>query len=292
MKETSVFLALIFLLIIISLFSFQLVSAVETEINIKTYSGHDIMISTLYPGSVYSLIESYYGESDSDGKFSKLISLSQNTFDLKIWVKNNNQVIVSERFDSLKAGETTNIVMLLGETELVESFDEPVQNNTSYNETAVNDSTQTNFTRTDNVSQNSNTGSGITGLSTSEDTGQGSFFKNNILYMIFGALLLAGAVFFTLVKLNKFPMNSNDGTGKKVKNVKVVKLSEVKAAKTERIGDYKKAIQDAESKIKDAQKEINQLKNVEKVDAIKKRMEADKKQLEKLGGGESEDTDD
>lgn len=232
------------------------------------------MISALTSGSIYTLIESYYGVSDSDGKFSKLISPGADDFDLKIWVKNNNDVIVSDRFDGVSSSDTLNIIMFPNDIRIVDSFDVPEEPQNSTNST--DETANTTLTGSENQAEAT---PGITGLAASDDTG-GEFSTKYIPYFVAVFLILGLGVFFFMVKRKRM----SEGIGKPSKEVKVVKLSDIKSGKAADL--YKRTIEDAEKKIIEAQREIKRLKNTERIDEIKHRMIEDQKELMKLRGDE------
>ena len=64
--------------------------------------------------------------------------------------------------------------------------------------------------------------------------------------------------------------------------MEISNLKEIKENQPDPTTEYHSAIEEAEKKIKDAQKEINKIKNADKIDELKKRMGKDKEELEKL----------
>ena len=63
------------------------------------------------------------------------------------------------------------------------------------------------------------------------------------------------------------------------KGVSVKKLSE---SKKEDIGNYEQTIEDAEKKIAEAQLDIKKIRDKEKIDEMKKKLEKDQADLDKL----------
>ena len=70
--------------------------------------------------------------------FSQVISLNESEFDVKVWIKNGNDVVVSERFDGISLSDTLNLVMFPGSVETVDSFEVPAE--------ATNETEPTNIT--------------------------------------------------------------------------------------------------------------------------------------------------
>src|SRR3989344_1147648 len=119
MKKGLLFpLFLLFILLIVPFLS-------STQVNIKSFPSHKVEVRALVSGSVYSLIESFYGSTDASGMFSQVISLNESEFDVKVWIKNGNDVVVSERFDGILSSDTLNLVMFPGSVETVDSFEVP-----------------------------------------------------------------------------------------------------------------------------------------------------------------------
>jgi len=261
--------------------------AVATIVNIQSYPNHNVELRALVPDSVYSLIDSFYGQTDSKGYLSKAINIEGNDeFDLKVWIKNGNDIVLVERFDGVQSGDTIYIKMLKGDVGLVDSFESESVNDTSTeNETAnttevVEIVNETNIT-TQNDTEIIPSGLGITGQSTAQDTG---FGVGNSLYYIIGGVLILGLILMGSMALRRKSMIKGQ------KKINVRKLSEVRKEnldkKKDQIDDYKSAIEEAERKIEEAQKEIKKLKNEDRIKEMKKKIEEDQKALEKMEKGE------
>ena len=115
-------------------------------------------------------------------------------------------------------------------------------------------------------------GSMLTGSAIFGDEG---IFSGKTLYYIFGGVLALGILFFGFKFIKKRKPS--------LKNIKIRKLSDLKPKKDETEED--KRITDAEEKLKQAQEEINSLKNQGKIKALEEKMEADRKELQRLKEG-------
>jgi hypothetical protein len=265
MKKSS---TLAFLILALLAFSFALpeVYAATTEIKIKTVPFANINLNVLDSGtSEYSVLQNFNKDANQYGDVTFVYASDESSFDMSIYVKKNNQRLVYEKYSGFTAGET---IELLVAPEGAEIFYDPAENATA-NETA-------NTTLTDSENQ-AEAAPGITGLAASDDTGE-EFSTKYIPYFIAVFLILGLGVFFFMVKKKRM----SEGIGKSSKEVRVVKLSDIKSGKAADL--YKRTIEDAEKKIVEAQKEINRLKNTEKIDEIKHRMIEDQKELMKLRG--------
>ena len=278
MKKGLLFpLFLLFILLIVPFLS-------STQVNIKSFPSHKVEVRALVSGSVYSLIESFYGSTDASGMFSQVISLDESEFDVKVWIKNGNDVVVSERFDGISLSDTLNLVMFPGSVETVDSFEVPAE--------ATNETEPTNITENttevanDSVEDSSidtaetpPEAAGITGLSTSEDTG---FFSGSSLYYIIGVVVLLAIGFFGFTAFKK-------SQGAPTRGIKVKKLSELQREREEMSGksveEYKHALDSAQKKLEESQREISKLKNQEKIKQIEDRMNKEKEEVNRLRRG-------
>jgi len=257
----------------------QFVNAMDTKITIKTFSENNVDISVLEPDSVYSLLESFHVNSGIEGEVFVTFSGDQAVFDVKVWVKKGNEVIVQKRFEDLDAGFDVVLDIYPAGFE-----PEPEVNDTKVNETEeiievneTNDSVEGIGEEGIGAEQ----GAGITGLATSNDEEGSSIFSGKILYFIIGIILLIGAFFMGVLASKK----RSTGENSPPKEIKIRKLSESRLDKRDKLDDYRKAVEDAESKILEAQKEIKKLKNQDKISDLKKKIIEDQKELMKLRGG-------
>jgi cell division protein FtsL len=254
------------------------ISAVSTTINVETFSNHNIEVRVLEAGSVFTTIESFRGISDIDGKFSATLNTDGvDTMDIKVWVKKNNEIIVLKRFDGFIAGSPVSLEVY------PDSYVKPVAaSNSTKNETNKTNETLPSVALTTETEETTSSQKGITGLSTSEDTGKGGFLSKEVMYFFVGLIVIAGLFFLGIVAFKR----KEYGVTKNIKDVKVKKLSDVQSEKKQKLDDYKKAIEEAENKISDAQKDINKLRNAGKIEDVKRRLIEDQRELLKLRGEE------
>jgi len=270
------------------LFLIPNIIAVTTIVNIKSYPNHNVELRALESGLVYSLIDSFYGKTDAEGYLSKEINIEgKDKFDLKVWIKNGNDMVLVERFDGVQSGDTIYAKMLKGDAGLVDSFEseiinDPAATNDTENITEIVEITDD----TSSILENDtvvipSSGSGITGLSTTQDTG---FGVGNSLYYIIGGVLILGLILMGSMAMRRRSLVKGQ------KKIKIRKLSEVKKEDLEQkegqVNDYKSAIEEAEKKIEEAQKEIKKLKNEDRIKDMRKKIEEDQKALDKLEKGE------
>lgn len=291
-KETSTFILLGFF----TLFLLSSVYAIDTKVKVTTYADHELNINFLR-SSPLELLESFNLDSGTAGEIEFIFSTEVSNFDVSAFVLNGGQKVVYKRFDDNLAGQSIHLYLFPQDVKIVKDYETleatTIVNETNdavINETAVNDSvensgdTATEIT-TDTATQQNPT-AGITGMATSNE--ESSLFSNNLIYFILGFLILAAIVFFGMMRLTTIQRRKLglEDDNKPTKSVRVKKLSEklkeIKEIKESKPDEYHSAIEEAEKKIKDAQKEINKLKNAEKIEDLKKRMDKDKEELEHL----------
>lgn len=263
------------------------VSAAITKVKISTYADHDLEVSFLKPESFVQL-DILKENSGPSGEVVYEFSTIEDYFDMNVFVKENNTVVLHERFDANEAGVPIHLILIQGATQIIRNYEnvEAQTTDSEDQETEVyveENQTEENITEENTtVTQEDTTADsspGITGLATSDESAKPKSFFDNIFYYIIGLLVLSGIVFLGVSRMKK-----HSGT----KEIKVKKLSDIKKDKKQKIDDYKQAIDDAEKKIEEAQKEIKRLKNVDRISEVKKRLIEDQKELMKLRSGDDD----
>lgn len=265
-----------FFSIILLLLIMPLMAAESTNIQVNTYSGHNIQLdfSKLNPVTNLGTLK---GVSDGKGEASFIFTDTSNTFNVNVFIYEGTTKVVSKKFSDLEAGENICITLFSNDQKIETGCtigEEVVEevNETESNDTIVEVPEET-TEEIDSVPESTS----ITGLATSNEEGSSVSLKT-IFYVIGGIIVLAILFVGILGVRKKFHPTS-------AKEVKVKKMSEFKKEREEKsAGDYKQAIEEAEKKIEEAQKEIKRLKNADKIEEIKKRMLDDEKELLKLRG--------
>ncbi len=261
--------------LVIFLLLVQLISAIDTEITIKTLSNHKVMISALNPGEIYSLIQSFHEDSGAIGEVSVVLSSTVNYFDVAVWVKKDNQVILYKKFENGYPSGTPIVLELYPEWYVKEevnnlSLEENTtisSENISSENITINETAAILEEKTEQ--QNPSLGGSVI-------FGEGFFSNNKIYYGIGIIALLAFITIFAIKLKNK---------SKEPKEIKIRKLSDLQAEKKENLQYSNKIIEDAERKINEAQEEIRRIKNQGKIEEVKKRIVEDEKELMRLRTG-------
>ena len=87
------------LLVLLFVFLIPFISAADSHVTIKTVPNHNVDISFLRHGQGYSLIESFHKTSGANGNVSVTFSTSESKFDVRVWVKKDNEQISYEKFE-------------------------------------------------------------------------------------------------------------------------------------------------------------------------------------------------
>src|SRR3989344_3923812 len=292
------------------LFAIPFISATDTKITVTTLPNHDVDISVLRHGQVYSLIESYHKNSGSNGNVSITVSTTEAEFDARVWVKKDNTIIKYEKFETgFTSGTPVNLDVFpewyikqkeiensgnfadndsenleaVTETEDSETTDET---ESETEEEPNSDSQETEKTTIETSEKNSSALNGITGFFTSVKE---KISIKTIAYtfgFIFAIALFTGG--FVMLRRRRFSFYPSS----EIKQVKIRKLSEkIKEREQKKEQDKKEndEVADAEAKIKELQEKIQQLKNKpqrseerRKIAAAKKKLLEDEKELMKL----------
>jgi hypothetical protein len=249
-----------------------LVSAAATQITVKTFKFQEVNIFVLDGSQNYFLVDSFKPQnSGAAGEVTVTTNTELPSIDILVVIKDNGVKVLSKRFEDYSTGAP--IVLELPDMGGTKT-DEPT-NQTVVNETSANQTTNsTNETAappapaspaqekvTDVVADAKPT---VTGNALS-DTGSSSF-KMQYLYYIFGVIVLAGILFFIFRARGKYSQPKfNFRPPSKGEAAQVMHL---------------------QRKLQDAEREIHVLKNQDKVKSMEKRIEEEKREIERLKRGE------
>ena len=277
---------LIFLLV-------NFVAAADTEIIVKTAPRNKVSIQVLDPSQVYALLNSYHIYVPETGKVHAIYSGNEAKVNLKVSISKDGTIIKFgdkdfQLFENYDTGKKIYILMMPGEEVKIgyDNFDAlPVQaesNDTENSTTGVNGT----LNATAGVSEPDVLGAPISGDVVAGDS-EGN--KKIYVYMVLGIILVSVIVMFLIFKLGGNVLNRPPS------EIKVVKLSEMNpdrensqesaAPSLPNVKMLKKIIQEKEEKLKQAEAEINRLRNQDKIREIERRMEEERKEIEKLKSG-------
>ncbi|MCK5043510.1 hypothetical protein KAR52_00730 [Candidatus Pacearchaeota archaeon] len=260
---------LCFSVLFMFLFAIPMMSAIDTEIKIKTMPFHEVQVSVSKPMSqVFESWGNLKNHSDRYGDVSFVFSSDKYSFDLIVFIKKDNEkVMPPQKFlENFPAGEPIYFEIAPSGFTLIETPSTEIIEEVNVTE---------NVTIGGEGEDSQLTGSAI--------FGEDGLLSGGKIYYITGGLLLLIAAFFIfkiIRKKIKFPKSP-----KQPKEIKIKKLSELEAEKKEDVRDDRKIIEDAEKKIKEAQEDIRKLRSEDKIKEAKKKIIEDEKELMRLRSG-------
>jgi len=259
MKKVKLF----YIFILLVLLSVVQVSAIDTEIKIKTLPFHEVQVAVAKPmSSTFESWGNFKNYSDQYGDVSFVFSSDKYTFDLIVYIKKDNEKIMpAQRFlENFPVGDPIYLEIAPAGFEFIETPGEVIEE--VENETIIEE----------NEIEPEVTGSAI------RIFGEEGIFSKKITYYIIGIIILLGVGAFVIIKIiKKRPKTSKD--------IKIKKLSELQDEKKEKLQDKEGIIEDAEKKIKEAQEDIRKIRNEGKIKEARQKLIDDEKELVKLREG-------
>ena len=263
---------LAFLLLAVVCVSF--VSAIDTKIDVKTVPDYEVQVAASKAGSVaFELLTPSVlkVQSDKDGNAFFLLSFVDLKYNLVVTIKKDNITVNQTRLSNLVSGENIELDFV---PEWQKALRAQQASLTEINSTLSNESLIANesFVLLENQTDNNTGGNWVssTGLFFIEKSK--SIFSSNMTYYVI-AILAVGVFAFAIRRKFAWP--------KVVREIKVRKLSELNAERSEerRKNDE---LKEAEKRLKEAQQEVNKLKNTGKVKELEERIKEQQEELKRL----------
>lgn len=253
-----------------TLFLISLVMATDTTITIKTLPDHKVSIF-VYGAGELALTDSKHGTSDSQGMFSYVHSSDKSRIDVLVKITKDAQTVFKEKFEDYEAGKPISIRMdneeITGEYNPAAKGPENVTN-----ETAIQTSPEVEITEV-KTEEESNS-EGVTGSTIS---GIAGLKISTIVYYILGVFFVLVVIFFIMKRSWKY--RSTKSYGNIGPSVPPSTLSASSTSDEDNLASL-------ERKIAEAQSELNLMRNQEKIKVAEARLEADKRELERLRQGQ------
>lgn len=269
------------LLIAVIIVLLPIVFALETSMTIKTLSNHRVSVIVREAGKLTTL-ESFHKDT-AGGEVQILTNQDPTSLDLLVTLKKDTITILNKKFEAVKSGEKLVINFVPGDVSLKTRAEidaeaaaqaaaetpepkAPVEE-TASEETPV-ETEPAAETQTESVEELKN--SKVSGLAifSNKETTKKIYYGLGIII----ALIVIVCIFFFVRKKIKSKDSMTD-------SFKVRKLSDIK-------GDHyiDRKLRDAEKRIEEAKREIEQIKNKDsRVRQLKEQYEHDKKELKRLG---------
>jgi len=277
------------------------VSAIQTSITIKTMGDKKLSVVALKPGEVYSFIDSYHNVTPVDG-VAKFTIDTGSSYNLNVWLKEyNGDVILNQKFEEeYSAGSPLTLEFypewMVKQKQLEAEINARgsniiVTNLTDSNESVSNDSVVSASAAEENTSVDNLVDVNVqpSDENSSKMTGFAIFSGNNltIIYIVVG-LIAVLAIVLLIIKLMKRKGNKvysyyEQGykPEEKKSDIKVRKLSEVMVENKK--GE---ALLEAERKLKEAQEEIQRVKeNSDRETKLKQEIVEKERELLRLRSG-------
>lgn len=256
--------------VFLMVFLFSLVSAADTEITVRTAPYMEVHLSIMDSSDSDAYINVVSNTSDYWGNALFSLDISESSFYVKVRLKKNDQRVLDKEFDELYVSGAPVLIEIIPEGYEDQMREVPtivVENETL----AENETLETNSTNS--TAEESTNKSKLSGSAISEKV-----FTWNTLYYSLGFIALVVIAFFTVRFLRKRKQHSP-------KDVKIKKLSEMKQDKEEELDEHEENIDKLQSKIKNAQRELEQLRKKDKISELKKEIVQKEKELLSLRKG-------
>jgi|GEM_PF-3967276 len=272
-----------FVILLLNVLLLAIVSAADTEINVKTLPDHDVSVFVLDASQVYYLLQSYHLATDWKGFQSVVYSGSTPDINVRVVVKKDNQQVLSEKFGPYKTGSPIYIQAIPGNL----SKDYREFEKAAAQSTAIN---STNITNVSSVNQNNDTISNSTNITSNENKtseknsllGGFSLLKTNgkiissLKYVGYGTIAIIVILLIILI-VKKY----GSGVVRYLGSIRPPHLKKSISSSS----NVEIELRKAEKKLEEAQKQIERIKREEKIKEVKKRLEEDLEELKRLQRG-------
>lgn len=264
-KTTIICIAFLLLLV-------PLASAIDTTVKIKTLPFHEVQATPLEANAASFIeLDKFRGEADQYGDIEFTFSTTDSTFDMTVFIKWQDKTVISKRFtDGFPVGQELYLEIAPAGAKLLETpeTEEIAEENLVQEEelaaeaaaaVALAEEEEAETTEEEEVVEEAE--AGITGLAISSDIlGKAKPF----VFYVLGAAVLVGVLVFVF---------------------RIRKRTKLKADLTS--GSANPAIiVDLQNKIREAQKELNMIKNQDKIKEAENKIQKDREELEKLRRGD------
>ena len=244
----------LFLALIISIFIINFVFAIETEIKIKTLPNHEVQLTTHKSNTAdFVIINQFKDNSDEYGDITFISSCDEETFDLIIYLKKDNEKVLANNFTNpykefnLIVGEPIYIELAPFWFEFIETPTNEAEEEIIPNETEVVEEIVPNETKEIIEEENK---VGITG---SAVYGEEPLSKKTIYYSIMIIILLTiSLVIFAIIKKSRLP-NKKSFSKENAQQI----LGDVEKEQKKK----KQIMKDAQKKMKEIEEDMEKLRD-------------------------------
>ena len=279
----KIVLGILFLMLV-----FPLASAADTAIKVKTLPNHKVSIFIYSSGSLSIDSSFLYKVSDSNGLVSIVYSAPKTKIDVRVKVETQDGTkVFNELFEEYTSGKS--IYIRLDDDEINGEYVEPaaVSENVTENETQIEENTSEIIPASNET---------VTGAVISEE-GNEIFSKTAYIVVIAVVIALVIVLFVFRKKIftrdagsigskPNFSPPAKPSSSEGILPNRFLRIN-MKNDETRNINAAVSGseIEDIERKLKDAQKELHLIKNQEKIKFAEKKIEEDRRDLERLKRG-------
>ncbi|OIO80422.1 hypothetical protein AUJ84_03625 [Candidatus Pacearchaeota archaeon CG1_02_32_132] len=254
MKGLLFFVGFIILLFV----AMPLVSSLNIDINLKSdYSFRSVLIRVLDGGS-NELDSLYPGKTNINGELTTNYSTSLAKIGFSVFILENGEVLNNVEFEEMPTNKPIILDMRADPVDVPENISTSNVSKETTNATIVDEG---------NLEDGSITAQAISG-------DEKSFSVPILFYYLIGILLLAGVIGFIVGKMIREKRHSGNISDKPAMIVR------------KEDSGFSRNLAVAERKLRDAQNEINRLKNTDKIKQAEEKLRRDSEELEKLRKGE------
>lgn len=257
------------ILMLLFLVCLNFVSAIDTEINIRTYPHARANILIIQDSDEYQLLEAINQDVPETGELAVIYSGEENDFKVNVQISYEGETLILEKFGVVSAGEPLYLQVIPGsvsdnflEDEEIQAAEEKTEEGTAAEvaeeKTLIESPSET--TEKLEEQQAEQAGSGVTGNVVSGNIN--GFSKTT--YLVLAGIFIALAVFFIVAKTTFWKKDP---------------AYDYKPIKPEM---YEHKIEDAERKIKEVEDEIITIKNKKRLDDLEHKMAEEQRTLTNL----------
>ena len=273
--------------IVLLILVFSLVSAIDTKIKIKTLPVHKVSIF-IYPSGKLAFIESAHNNSDIYGNLEVTHSSGHKDIDIIVKVSKDGEKIFLEKFDGYKAGGPISI--RIDNEEITGNYAEPTKGESPGNESAgeIENEVVANESLNDSVNENEAgaNGTSIAGAVISDSNNDE--ISRTVYYLIAGVVIVLAIVFLLYRRFSVGNLNVpvNKGSAVPVNNPNVpVNNGIALSSRTSETNLTDREVRRLRMQLTTAQREIIRLKNENRIQEIQKKIEEEKKEVDRLRRG-------
>jgi len=266
----------IFVVVLVLLILVPAIMAKTVDLTVETDYPFRYVVLKMFSANGGNFIGTEYpGKTDLHGTLNGNLTTDSSSLNIVAYVIENGDALVKQEFNNVKVGSKVFLDMSTEEDENI--FDDNEQG----------DDGQDEDNSTEEGANTTLTGEGNTGEDYGEITGavvdDSSSSVSIIFYYVLGVLLLAGIIGFVvgkMVRTRRTKMGYSDPRDRKMPNVPEPKPVESVGSRGDMTTEAR--IAEAERKIREAQQELNKMRNQERIKSAEEKLRKDQEELERL----------